>query len=126
MPASRSALTALATIVGYCPKPPSRAMGACDGGLGDAGDPGRGVAVEDGGVLGQGDAVGGRFQAGEVEVLGAPFGVVELGPAHLEGGPQLHQGQHPPLAGVDIRGRACDGIHPAQLGGAVASSRGAP
>ncbi len=54
--------------------------------LDDALDPGGRVAVEDRHVLGQGERLGGPVEIVEVEIIGTPLGVVQLGTGHLERG----------------------------------------
>ena len=87
------------------------------GALGDALDPAGPVAVEDRHVLPDGDLAHRLVQLVEIDVDGAAVGVVQLHPRDLELGPELDQGQDPPLGRRHTLGRSRDGGDPAQVGG---------
>ena len=95
------------------------------GALGDPLDLSRRVAVEDRRVLGQRDARARLFEAGEVEVRGAPLGVVDLAALHHEVGAQLHQGQHAALRAGDVGRGPGDRRGAPQGGGRVRPAQGA-
>ena len=94
------------------------------GALGDPLDLPRPVAVEDGGVLGQGDAASRLLEPGEVEVAGAALGVVDLAALHGEVGAQLHQGEDPALGAGDVGRRARDRRGAPERGGRVRPAQG--
>ena len=85
--------------------------------LGDADDAGGGPAVEDGHVLGLGDAAGRPVELGQIGIGGPAVDVAQLVPRHREVGPQLGQRQHPALVGPKPVARGGDRRHPAQVGG---------
>ncbi len=92
-------------------------IGRMRGALGDAFDPAGPVPVEHGDVLPDGDLLHGLVQLGQVEVDGAPIGVVELDARDAELRSHLDQGQHTSLGPGDALGRSRDRCDPAQVGG---------
>ena len=87
--------------------------------LGDAQDPGRGVAVEHGDVLGHGDLPHRIVELGQLDVPRPAVGVVELFAGHGEAGTELHEGQHAPSGRRHAFGGAGHLVDPAQVGGRV-------
>ena len=83
------------------------------------------VAVEHGGVLRQGDAPSRLLEPGEVEVVRAALGVVDLAALQHEVGAQLHQGEHAALGAGHVGRRPGDRRDPSERGGRVRPPEGA-